>query len=412
METGSFKERDRKLACDIKEKIEAISSLKSIFRVPVKLRRSDNVPEDEIYIRSSHNVPENEMYIPDLVSIGPFHHDNENLKLKEDHKLHYLYTLLSRKPNLEATLHECVMALRDIEQTARNCYEETLNLTSDEFVEIMLLDGCFIIELFLKYAFKGLRRRGDPIFTSELFFAVRKNLILLENQIPWMVLQSLFVIVPIPAQCTLTELALGFFKNMLPGERAFLREKFSQEGNHLLDLIHQCYIPTNSIVESNIAGGEPKAKDAESATKLKKQGIKFMKFTATSLLDISFSDGVFEIPPLVTKKYTKVLFANLIALEQHHSHQIQYFTSYALLMKDFIQDVKDARLFRHLRIVVRESEDEVDDNVDEEVLSLFNSLCEGVDLKRFYYAGVEGQVKEYITRRKSWRKKLECSCFT
>lgn len=403
METANVKIKDEneELVSSIKEKIEAISSLKSIFRVPENLR-------------TLHHDPNNEMYIPDTVSIGPFHHENTSLKVNEDLKLHYLYTLLSRQPNLEATLHKCVTALRDIEQTARHCYEETLNINSNKFVEIMLLDGCFIIELFLKYAFKGLRRRGDPIFTIQLFFDVRKNLILLENQIPWMVLQSLFEIVPKTAPCTLSELALGYFKKMLPGELAFLREKFSQEGNHLLDLIHQCYIPTYSIVESEKADGEQKPKDIECAKGLnRKHGIKFMKYTATSLLDVSFSEGVFEIPPLKLKKHTKVLFANLIAFEQHHSDdQIQYFTSYGLLMKAFIHCEKDAKLFRHLRIVVSENEDETNDNVEMEILSLFECLCREVEVKRFYYAGVIGEVNKFKEKSKSWKQKLKCGCLT
>ncbi|XP_028751724.1 UPF0481 protein At3g47200-like [Neltuma alba] len=403
METGSgeLKETNKELVSSIKERIEAISSLRSIFIVPEKLRTSGN----------DHG---NEMYIPDTVSIGPFHHHrNGNLKVKEEHKLHYLYTLLSRKPNLEATLHQCIKALGDIEQTARHCYEGTLNHKSDEFVEIMLIDGCFIIELFLKYAYKGLRRRGDLIFTSELFFDVRKDLILLENQIPWMVLQSLFEIVPKPTPRTLSELALGFFKKMLPGELEFLREKFSQEGNHLLDLIHQCYIPTYAIVESKKAG-EPKAEDMKCASDLRKHGIKFMRYTAASLLDISFYKGVFEIPPLETKKYNKILFKNLIALEQHHSDQIQYFTSYAKLMKAFISCKEDAKLFTHLRIVVSDSKDKAKhkdrDMVKEEALSLFSSLCDRVDVKKFYYAGVVGEANDYVTKGKSWWQKLKCGC--
>ncbi|KAI9123359.1 hypothetical protein K1719_006248 [Acacia pycnantha] len=366
-------------------------------------------------LRTLHNN-EPVLYIPDTVSIGPLHHGNRNLKVNEERKLHYLYTLLSRKPNMEATLHECVKALGDIEQTARHCYEEKLDLIdSNKFVEIMLLDGCFIIELFLKYAFKGLRRRGDPIFTWELFFDVRKDLILLENQIPWMVLQSLFEIVPKTTPCTLSELALGFFKKMLPGELSFLREKFSQEGNHLLDLIHQCYIPTYSIVESEKADAEPpKAKDIECAKDLKKKhGIKFMMYTSTSLLDVYFSEGVFEIPPLVLKKkYTKVLFANLIAFEQHHSDLIQYFTSYALLMKSFLHCDKDAKLLTHLRIVVSDDEDEAKADLEKRAVSLFKSLCEGVGLKRFYYAGVVGRVNKYKKKSKSWKQTLKCGCLT
>ena len=34
-----------------------------------------------------------------------------------------------------------------MEEEARLCYAETVDLSSDEFVEMMLLDGCFILAL-------------------------------------------------------------------------------------------------------------------------------------------------------------------------------------------------------------------------------------------------------------------------
>lgn len=110
-------------------------------------------------------VQENEKaYYPELISIGPFHHGKEKLKDMEDHKWRYLHALLSRKPNLEARLAICVNALRECELKARNCYakKESINLSCDEFVKMMLVDGCFIIELFLKYAHRSLRKRGTP----------------------------------------------------------------------------------------------------------------------------------------------------------------------------------------------------------------------------------------------------------
>lgn len=397
MEISSNKSKEEKkdLVTCIKEKLEGISSLKSIFRVPGKLR--------------GENDKRKNVYVPDEICIGPFHRDNVNLKNMEKHKWHYLYTLLSRRPNLEATLNKCVEALRQTEQAARHCYGAPLSdLTGDKFVEMMLLDGCFIIELFFKYAFKSLRRGGDPIFsTPHVLFRVKCNLILLENQIPLIILQSLFEVVPIPIQCThtLTALAFRFFRNMLPGEREFLTDKFSQEGNHLLDLIHQCYLPSYPKVLSKEAES---AKDLECATRIKKYGITFMMFSAKSLLDISFCDGVFEIPPLVTHQFTEVLFANLIALEHQLEYDVRHFTSYALLMKAFVHCEKDVKLFRHLRILVSDDEK----RKKKEMCELFGRLCVGVDAKRFFYAGMVEQVNEYKAKRRSWRKALQCTCVT
>ncbi|XP_057718740.1 UPF0481 protein At3g47200-like [Arachis stenosperma] len=386
----SMSEVNKDLVASIKEKLEAITSLKSIFRVPRKLLQANQ-----------------KVYVPTKVSIGPLHHGKENLKDMQDHKWHYLYTLLSREPNMEASLHECLKALRESEKTARNFYAEELNLTSDEFVEIMLLDGCFIIELLLKYAMKSVRRLADPIFaTPRLLYDIRCDLILLENQIPLIILQRLFEIVPIPVKCnrTLPELAIFFFRNMLPGDRECVTMRFGQEGNHLLDLFQQCYLPTYARAQSKKL---PTVEDLKyiCATKLRKYGIKLMRFTAKSLLDIDFHNGVLEIAPLVTHQFTEILFSNLIALEQHQK-DVQPFTSYAFLMKNIISDENDAKLVRHLRIVASEK------GTEKNVCDLFKGLCEGVEYaaEKFYFAGLHEQITEYNTNRRSWWKKVKSNC--
>ncbi|KAG6731327.1 hypothetical protein I3842_01G124200 [Carya illinoinensis] len=84
---------------------------------------------------------------------------------------------------------------KELEGRARKCYAECIGQTKDEFVEMMLLDGCFIIELFRKC--KGLSPRDDhdPIFQIDwMLNAVEVDLLLFENQLPYFVLDKLFEI--------------------------------------------------------------------------------------------------------------------------------------------------------------------------------------------------------------------------
>ncbi|KAL6190868.1 hypothetical protein ACLB2K_037262 [Fragaria x ananassa] len=132
------------LVSQIKEKMENIGVSVSIFRVPNEKKCA-----------------------PDYVSIGPLHYKQlRDSKVSEDDKWRYCYALLNRKPNLEASLDTCVRALKQMEHKARRCYNEDISLTNDEFVQLMLIDTCFIIELFLKYSYKSFRSRRDPIFNS------------------------------------------------------------------------------------------------------------------------------------------------------------------------------------------------------------------------------------------------------
>lgn len=74
-----------------------------------------------------------------------------------------------------------------------------------------------------------------------------------------------------------------------------LQEKFDQDFNHLLDLIHQCYFPTYPEVISKEA-----VNNLDCATSLEAEGIEIKKFTTKSLLNINFAEGLLRIPPLLS----------------------------------------------------------------------------------------------------------------
>ncbi|KAK9279161.1 hypothetical protein L1049_012838 [Liquidambar formosana] len=122
----------------------------SLSRVPPSMRQID---EDN--------------YIPELVSIGPFHRDNPSLQSMEAHKLRFLYGILdpmTYKTNTvdsssknwrvkNVTLDGLERAMKELEKKTRECYSEKFDaFTSDEFVRMMVLDSCFIVELLRLYA--------------------------------------------------------------------------------------------------------------------------------------------------------------------------------------------------------------------------------------------------------------------
>ena len=344
-------------------------------------------------------VQENEKaYYPELISIGPFHHGREKLKDMEDHKWRYLHALLSRKPNLEARLAICVNALRECELKARNCYakKESINLSCDEFVKMMLVDGCFIIELFLKYAHRSLRKRGDPIFTlHERFRTLRCDMILLENQYPLFVLQRLFNLVPTPQQSkSLNGLAFHFFRTMIPGNKKATQDKFSQEGNHLLDLIHNCFLPTFSEVHPAAEKPTPpkqssKREKLQSASKLHESGIKLRKVNEGVVLDIAFENGLLSIPEVKIHQYTETLLRNLIAGEECNCDNFVHVTSYVFLLSKLISSPKDAKFLRQKKILISSLKE------DNDISELFKKLSKEVEKNQFYFDWLCEQVNEY-----------------
>jgi hypothetical protein len=132
-------------------------------------------------------------YVPKAFSIGPFHHGHSNLADTEKIKKKYLHGLISRSHSPETMLRDLFNSVKEVQTEARECYSKPIDYSPDEFVKILVIDGCFIIELFRKKAARQRREDNDPIFTMSCMREfLYHDLILLENQVPWMVLERLF----------------------------------------------------------------------------------------------------------------------------------------------------------------------------------------------------------------------------
>ncbi|PQQ09248.1 UPF0481 protein [Prunus yedoensis var. nudiflora] len=110
----------------------------------------------------------------------------------------YLDNLLTR---MEISSQEFIQHINDetengiteFEKRARSFYAEPLaHLKEKEFMEIMILDGCFVIQLLWKIV-NGKKDDDDPILNMDCMFQyVCHDLLLLENQLPWFVLSALY----------------------------------------------------------------------------------------------------------------------------------------------------------------------------------------------------------------------------
>ncbi|KAM1196831.1 hypothetical protein ACFX2G_008584 [Malus domestica] len=157
-------------------------------------------------------------YNPHIVSIGPYHRGETRLKMIEEHKWKYLGSLLARTEPKGLTLRDYLKALEPLEQKARECYSESINLSTDEFLEMLVLDGCFIIELFRKFGLLVRFERDDPLVNMVWIIPfLARDFLRLENQMPYFVLLTLFDLTTMEEHKengkSLSLLALEFFNN-------------------------------------------------------------------------------------------------------------------------------------------------------------------------------------------------------
>ncbi|WCJ21667.1 hypothetical protein M5689_003802 [Euphorbia peplus] len=292
---------------------------------------------------SIFRVPQNIMKLhpksfkPEIVSIGPYYHGEEHLQMIEEHKWRILGIILDRLKGFDINLENFFKEIAIQEEDIRACYSESLDrFNTQELIQMMILDGCFIIELLCVVEKIIHPSRNDPIFNLPwLLSSLTRDLLRLENQIPFFVLQSLYKLC-IPSSMDvspLQELIMELCKYSVPRSTdvAELRRKYSNtDGEHMLDFYRLTFIPLSENEDTPAPGGSSKSSSKDKSAKidsfkliqpvekLQEAGIKFQEREGSeSFLDINFSEnGVLEIPRLVTDDMMSSFILNCIAFEQ------------------------------------------------------------------------------------------------
>ncbi|KAL5545915.1 hypothetical protein UlMin_005602 [Ulmus minor] len=337
-------------------------------------------------------------YQPHIVSIGPYHRGEPPLKMIEEHKWRYLGSLLSRiETTIGIKLEDLLSAMAELEDRARVCYSETISLSSDEFSEMMILDGCFVIELFRKAANLVRFELGDPIITMAWIIPFfYRDFLRLENQIPFFVLEELFERTKSLAEenQSLPLLALQFFNNAIQRPDDIIQKHHGLKSKHLLDLVRSSLIPPNHQ-ERSIRRNTP-THIIHCVSKLRRAGIKLNPGKAETFLELSFKHGVIQMPPITIDDFMTSFLLNCVAFEQCHSFSTKHFTAYATLLDCMVNTYRDVEYLCDRNIV------ENCFGNDGEVAKFVNNMGKDVafDIDLCYLAELFDDVHQYY--RNSW----------
>ena len=328
-----------------------------------------------------YNVPKRlrevkmEAYTPKLISIGPVHRDIVALNEMENIKKLYFQEFFQRSRNCQA---ELVNIVQKNEDNIRHCYAQDISLPKKEaFVEMILLDSIFIIELFLRTAKRKECGKDDYILSKPwLDEGIKNDLMLLENQLPFFILDELHRHIGRSTSNheSFLTLACTYF---LPEEK---KKPIEKEVKHFTDLQRYFYIPPNLKTGKII-------EHLHSATKLDSAGLKFQVCKENQaerfLLDIQVKkpnpSEIFPrfncswllpclpclkcfwcldclqtrlvVPRFVINHGTEDLFRNLMALEQCHYPFEAYICNYIVLLDFLINTREDAELLVEKKII-------------------------------------------------------------
>lgn len=336
------------------EGLVPLSSKRCIYKVPTSMRNVNK-----------------EAYTPKVVSIGPLHRGGEGLKAMEQEKLRYLQSFLNRA-YLE--MEDIVKSLRKREEEVRNCYSEKVELRSDEFVKMILLDGCFILELLLRRYDENSVKDDDLVFSRpHIFEDIWLDLILLENQLPLFVLSDIYDLIPCSRHKRLPsvhDLVYKFVSSGMDMDRP--DSNSSPSPLHLVDCLRMCYLANTP---SSRLKGKTMTSFSPSATRLQEAGVKFEKVESKFLLDLKFDKklGVLKIPILHIQDSTEVILRNQIAFEQCH-HSVRPIIEYIVLIDSIIDTPADVNLLMEKGVI----QSIVDSG--ESICQLFNNLGKQVIL--------------------------------
>ncbi|KAB1212252.1 hypothetical protein CJ030_MR5G025020 [Morella rubra] len=108
----------------------------------------------------------------------------------EEHKMWYLKAFIGRT---KESMGFYVELVEKKEARLRRCYSEKIQCSSDKFIKIILVDAAFIIELLLRFYFKELNDENDCISNRPWMRRdIWRDMILLENQLPFFILEDLY----------------------------------------------------------------------------------------------------------------------------------------------------------------------------------------------------------------------------
>ena len=153
---------------------------------------SENIRTEEPCIpKVPHNLKKKnkKCYSPLAVSIGPYHYSDREAKLKQVERLK-VPMMLKFVNNGGTTIEDLYLGVKEVLKNARGCYSENLteHFNDEEFNKMMFIDGCFILQFM--HCLNG-ENDQELKMSDQQIFHVKRDLLLLENQLPFAVLHSL-----------------------------------------------------------------------------------------------------------------------------------------------------------------------------------------------------------------------------
>ncbi|KAF7840972.1 phosphatidylinositol/phosphatidylcholine transfer protein SFH8 [Senna tora] len=190
---------------------------------------------------------------PDVVSIGPYYHENDQSLDFESVKWYYLNKhLSSARFDRKSTLNSYIESMKiSIASQAKIYYQVMPIMSYDDFIEMMVVDGCFVVEVLKLLGCPNCQDEtgtvGDPILEKPWVIPVLiTDILKLENQIPFFILNKLWDEQKAKDSILVASLRVFNWLFEVPWhEGSRVKDAVTNyEPKNMLDLFHHCMHPS------------------------------------------------------------------------------------------------------------------------------------------------------------------------
>ncbi|CAN6343297.1 unnamed protein product [Urochloa humidicola] len=162
-------------------------------------------------------------FVPDVVSIGPYHHrsneekhlaEMEDVKEAVAHEFCHRSALAAHGEAATTVVARLVEAVKSVLSVARSSYADSrFSCIRDrnDFAYMLVVDGCFVLAVMAVLTQSYPEGLEHSWWTHGRMLRIMKDILLFENQIPWIVLRELMVLLrPIPVD-DFVDMILAYF---------------------------------------------------------------------------------------------------------------------------------------------------------------------------------------------------------
>uniref|UniRef100_A0A5B7B9X5 Uncharacterized protein n=1 Tax=Davidia involucrata TaxID=16924 RepID=A0A5B7B9X5_DAVIN len=306
-------------------------------------------------------------YEPRFVSIGPCHYGKPELQQGENLKPLIANKFVSNdRQQLEDLYKKLLKNIKEV----RECYDEKLKseLDDQKLAEMMLLDGCFVL-YYIKCVAEEKIYISQLKMKSHVITFVRQDLFLLENQLPFFVLEVLMK----NSRKTLTEdqwmqkINVFIQKNIMAPQNTELKEVQTLPPAHLLELLHRRMVPPRCYIYTQSKSVRFAFRSLKELTTV---GIQLEPIETDHVTEIGYDRSILKIPCITVDESTRSKLLNLMAYEMCPDTPGELeFTTYVFFMNSFIDNADDVKELRSAKILQQNCL-----HSDDDVAQLFNDI--------------------------------------